>query len=201
MIVKVCGMHDAGNIRMAEKSGVDLMGFIFYPNSPRFVKEIPEYLPDCRRVGVFVNESIPRIMEIARRMDLWAVQLHGDESPEVCRALKREGLRVIKAIGIGEGIPGNLCDYEEWCDMFLFDTACKEYGGSGRRFDWDILKDYHGSTPFLLSGGIAPDSVQKLKNFSHPRCIGIDVNSAFEISPGIKDIQKLRLFIEELNHE
>lgn len=201
MIVKVCGMHDAGNIRMAEKSGVDLMGFIFYPNSPRFVKEIPEYLPDCRRVGVFVNESIPRIMEIARRMDLWAVQLHGDESPEVCRALKREGLRVIKAIGIGEGIPGNLCDYEEWCDMFLFDTACKEYGGSGRRFDWDILKDYHGSTPFLLSGGIAPDSVQKLKNFSHPRCIGIDVNSAFEISPGIKDIQKLRKFIEELNHE
>lgn len=201
MIVKVCGMHDAGNIRMAEKSGVDLMGFIFYPYSPRFVKEIPEYLPGCRKVGVFVNESIPRIMEIARQMDLWAVQLHGDESPEVCRALKREGLRVIKAIGIGEGIPGNLCDYEEWCDMFLFDTVCKEYGGSGRRFDWDILKDYHGSTPFLLSGGIAPDSVQKLKNFSHPCCIGIDVNSAFEISAGVKDIQKLRKFIKELNHE
>lgn len=201
MIVKVCGMRQADNIRDVEALGVDLMGFIFYPRSPRYAESMPEYLPGCRRVGVFVNAGVDDMLSAAAKWGLWAVQLHGSESPEVCAAMRSEGLTVIKAFGIGDGLPGGLDDYHGCCDMFLFDTACKSHGGSGRQFDWDVLSRYHGATPFLLSGGIGPGSAAALSRFSHEKCVGIDVNSAFELSPGLKDVAKIGSFLEELKRK
>ncbi len=195
MIVKVCGMRHADNIRQVEALGVDLMGFIFYPRSPRYACGKPAYLPACRRVGVFVNADEPAIIDTARCWGLWAVQMHGTESADMCRRLRDSGLHVIKAFGIGSGLPADLDEYAGCCDMFLFDTACKEHGGSGRRFDWSVLDGYQGDTPFLLSGGVSPDSVAELSRFAHPRWAGIDVNSAFELSPGLKDPVLLRRFL------
>ncbi len=198
MMVKVCGMRQADNIRAVEALGVDLMGFIFYPRSPRYAAQMPEYLPACRRVGVFVDANIEDVVDIAARWDLWAAQLHGSESADECRQLRASGLKVIKAFGVGMGLPSRLDEYDGCCDLFLFDTACKEHGGSGRRFDWNALRDYHGDTPFLLSGGIGPDSASQLAQFSHPRWAGIDVNSAFELSPGLKDTSTLQRFLSDI---
>lgn len=200
MIVKVCGMSRADNIRDVEALGIDLMGFIFYPRSPRFVRSMPAYLPRVRRVGVFVNAAVEEMAATAARWGLWAVQLHGSESPDVCSALRARGLRVIKAFGVGEGLPDHLGSYGDCCDMFLFDTACASHGGSGLRFDWNVLKAYAGSTPFLLSGGIGPDSVAELSRFEHPGCVGIDINSAFEISPGVKDASLIGSFLEKIRY-
>lgn len=201
MIVKVCGMRQAENIREVEALGIDLMGFIFYPRSPRYVESMPAYLPGCRRVGVFVNAGIEEMLHTAAGWGLWAVQLHGSETPQVCADMRGHGLKVIKAFGIGDGLPERLDSYRDCCDMFLFDTACKEHGGSGRRFDWNVLKDYRGNTPFLLSGGIGPESAPELSRVAHAKCVGIDVNSAFEISAGVKDVALIESFLRKLKHQ
>lgn len=203
MIVKVCGMRVPDNIREVELAGADLMGFIFYPRSSRYAgDEPPAYLPRCRRVGVFVDESAEAILAIAEAWGLWAVQLHGSESPQTCRALRDRGLKVIKAFGVKDGsLPAGLTDYEECCDMFLFDTATAQHGGSGRQFDWQILHSYSGKVPFLLSGGIGMSAVDALRSFCHPLCIGYDVNSAFEISAGIKDAALIQQFISEIKKQ
>ncbi len=203
MIVKVCGMREADNIRAVEQcEGVDWMGFIFYPSSPRYVDSPPAYLPRrCRRVGVFVNEDKNRILEKARDFGLDIVQLHGDEPPSLCSGLRAEGLEVIKALTLdgGNETCARLLFYEGSCHYYLFDTACQGYGGSGRRFHWGLTRQYHGRTPFLLSGGIGPDSVEELGRFSHPMWAGIDLNSRFETAPGLKDAQSIDLFIRQLN--
>lgn len=198
MIVKVCGMRDADNIRDVEVLGVDLMGFIFYPPSPRYAEHLPSYLPECRRIGVFVDAPVEEILRFAGRWGLWGVQLHGTEPPMLCRSLRNAGLHVIKAFGVGHGLPPHLKDFDGCCDMFLFDTACKSHGGSGILFDWNILTNYTGDTPFLLSGGIGPDALPKIKEFSHPQWAGIDLNSAFELSPARKDTKLLDDFLNQL---
>lgn len=192
-------MRDAGNIRDVEALGIDMMGFIFYPRSPRYAEVLPEYMPRCRRVGVFVNADAADISATASRWGLWGVQLHGAESAATCRALCDAGLHVVKAFGVGKGLPSNLDEYSGCCDMYLFDTACASHGGSGRCFDWGVLSDYHGDTPFLLSGGIGPDSLQQLQRFSHRQWAGIDLNSAFELSPGFKDAPLIGRFLRELH--
>ena len=160
-MIKVCGMTDADNIRDVEVLGVDMIGFIFYPKSPRYLYQIPRYLPTlAKRVGVFVNETKENILMYVDRFGLNYVQLHGDESPEYTRTV--------------------------------------HYGGSGQQFDWSILQRYTGSTPFLLSGGINSYSVKALKEFHHPRLAGIDINSRFETSPGIKDVERIERFLKEL---
>ena len=184
-MIKVCGMTDADNIRDVEVLGVDMIGFIFYPKSPRYLYQIPRYLPTlAKRVGVFVNETKENILMYVDRFGLNYVQLHGDESPEYCRTLHSQGIRIIKAFSIA--LPKDLLavsDYE---------------GGSGQQFDWSILQRYTGSTPFLLSGGINSYSVKALKEFHHPRLAGIDINSRFETSPGIKDVERIERFLKEL---
>lgn len=200
MIVKVCGMREAKNIHAIESLGIDFMGFIFYPKSPRYVKEKPDYLPvHCQRVGVFVNASKEEILNRAKDFGLDFVQLHGQESPAQCTELKAEGLQVIKAFSIGQGYDWeNVCLYKGVADYFLFDTACPSYGGSGKRFDWKILKDYSGDTPFLLSGGIRPENLNDVLAFRHPQFRGVDLNSGFETSPGVKDEARLKPFIQTL---
>lgn len=199
MVIKVCGMRGEANVREVEKLGVDWMGFIFYPKSPRYVGETLPYLPgNVKRVGVFVNEDTGRLLTLVEKNRLDILQLHGNESPEYCKELKKMGFVVIKALGITRGtpFPSELTErYGGCCDYFLFDTRTDLYGGSGRKFGWEILSDYQGETPFLLSGGISPEDVEEVKRFSHPKCVGIDLNSGFETSPAVKNTQLLQKFI------
>lgn len=193
-------MREESNVREVEKLGVDWMGFIFYPKSPRYVGETLPYLPETvKRVGVFVNEDTDRLLILAEKNWLDIIQLHGDESPEDCEALQKRGFIVIKALGVATGkpFPSELTRrYEGCCDYFLFDTRTSLYGGSGKKFGWELLADYREQTPFLLSGGILPEDVEEIKRFSHPKCVGIDLNSGFEILPAVKDTQLLQTFIK-----
>lgn len=199
-IVKVCGMTEADNIRQVDALGVSLIGFIFYPKSPRCLCLLPQYLPVfAKRVGVFVNESKENVLMYADRFGLDYVQLHGNESPGYCRSLRSLGIRIIKAFSITSSKDLLAAsDYEGFCDYYLFDTPTVGYGGSGQQFDWNLLQSYNGDTPFLLSGGINPGSVKALNEFHHPRMAGIDINSCFETSPGIKDVERIKRFLKEL---
>lgn len=196
--VKVCGMRDAENIRQIEALHPDWIGFIFWPKSSRYVSQRPEYLPTtAKRVGVFVDEDIDEVKRIAADYALDLIQLHGKESPEYARQLHQ--WKVIKAFNIAtaEDLEQTRA-YEGIADYFLFDTKGKMVGGNGEQFDWSVLEHYQGETPFLLSGGIGPDDTERIKLFHHPKCIGIDLNSRFEISPALKDINKLEEFIKKI---
>lgn len=201
-MIKVCGMRDERNIRAVEQLDIDWMGFIYYPLSSRYVGEQLSYLPEkVTRVGVFVNEQPEIVRERAEQNRLQILQLHGAESPAYCLALKREGYRVIKAFGIETDQPfptENVQRYAGCCDYFLFDTKTPMYGGSGQKFTWEVLNDYHGTIPFLISGGLTPVDAEAVKAFYHPQLVGIDLNSGFETSPAIKDVSLLQTFIEQL---
>ena len=196
MKIKVCGMREAENIREVEALGIDLMGFIFWPKSSRYVSGRPDYLPKhVKRVGVFVDEDPEQVKRLASDYGLDYIQLHGQESPAYISQL--EGLHIIKAFNIATA--EDLLQtqpYEGLVDYFLFDTKGKSVGGNGEKFDWDVLDAYQGSTHFLLSGGIGPDDTERVKAFHHPKCIGIDLNSRFELAPGLKDINKLKEFLK-----
>lgn len=198
MIIKVCGMREANNIRKIEALGIDLIGFIFWPKSSRYVSERPAYLPtQCKRVGVFVDEDIETVKHIADEYALDYIQLHGHESPEYC--IQLQGFHLIKAISVSSRDDiATYKAYEGFVDYLLFDTKCTSVGGSGQQFDWNVLSTYDGNTPFLLSGGIGPNDAEHIKAFCHPKCIGIDLNSRFEIAPGLKDINKLKTFIKSI---
>ena len=225
-------MRDADNIREVSQLGVDMIGLIFYPKSPRFVQMlssnagiIPDYSEErikqvssvCEevkaeqvkhpaRVGVFVDDMPQNIVTRVYNYDLDYIQLHGNEPRETCENLRstlepdiKKGIKLIKAISIATA--DDIQKYKEYVgavDLFLFDTKCKTVGGSGEQFDWQVLKAYDGDVPFLLSGGIGPGDVGRLKAFQHPKCIGIDLNSKFEVKPALKDVEKLRNFIKEI---
>lgn len=203
MIIKVCGMREPENIRAIEQAGADWMGFIFFPQSVRHVSHRPEYLPEqCRRIGVFVNESSENILLKAQEFGLHHIQLHGRETPEQCRKLKAAGLGIIKVFSIAREIDLRPVGcYEGICDYFLFDTACSGYGGSGKTFNWNILQAYRGKTPFLLSGGLRPGSLSSLLQFKHEQWAGIDLNSGFETAPGLKDAAAVHTFINQLKQK
>lgn len=204
MILKVCGMRNADNIRQLDEARIaDWMGFIFYPKSPRYVAERPAYLPRySQRVGVFVNASVDDILAHHVDYQFNLVQLHGNESPAFCEALRAQlpkDVKLIKAIPVS-GVTA-LCAtdaYSDCIDYFLFETKCAGYGGSGSQFDWRILHEYQGCVPFLLTGGIGPDDADKVKAFQHPRLVGIDLNSRFEISPALKDIPTITTFKQQI---
>jgi len=213
MIIKVCGMRDADNIRAVEAVLCDTqatekwMGFIFWDPSKRNCAVKPDYLPvDCKRVGVFVNAEVEDIVSHAVEYGLTHVQLHGDENRQYIMQL-RQALAaannrcvIIKALALKESKDVEKCEpYVGFVDYFLFDTPTAGRGGSGNSFDWSLLAGYRMMTPFLLSGGIGPDSSEALKQFNHPCWEGIDLNSKFESAPGIKDAAKLREFLVEIN--
>ena len=192
-------MREAENIREAEALGIDLMGFIFWPKSSRYVSERPAYLPTkCKRVGVFVDERMEEVERIAGEYAFDVIQLHGHESPDYIRQLHLQ-CSIIKAFNIATADDFTACiPYEGLVDYFLFDTKGKSVGGNGQKFDWRVLKAYHGQTPFLLSGGIGPDDALRIKAIRHPRYAGIDLNSRFELSPALKDIDGIKRFIEKV---
>ena len=201
-LIKVCGMREAENIREVEALGIDWLGLIFWPKSSRYVSERPDYLPrNAKRVGVFVDEDTETIKQIADDYALDLIQLHGHESPEQISHLSplTSHLSIIKAFSIAttEDLE-QIGAYEGLVDYFLFDTKGPSVGGNGVQFDWQVLAHYHGKTPFLLSGGIGPEDAERIRAFYHPQCIGIDLNSRFEISPGFKDVQKLKTFLQKI---
>ena len=202
-LIKVCGMRDAENIREVEALGIDLMGFIFWPKSSRYVSERPDYMPaQCKRVGVFVDASIDDILQHIAYYALDLVQLHGHEGPDFVRALRADVSSpvIIKAFNIATKVDLEaIKPYENLVDYFLFDTKGPSVGGNGAKFDWSVLADYVGMTPFLLSGGIGPDDATRIKAFHHPRCIGIDLNSCFETAPAVKDATALSRFLSQLS--
>lgn len=219
MIIKVCGMRDPENIREVAALGVDWIGLIFFARSPRRIMDNEQWtigyggkrhsncqLPiiNCpvKKVGVFVNASFEELTKTAESFHLDYLQLHGNETPDDCHALQKRGYSLIKAFQIATaGDLEQTAGYEGRVDYFLFDTKCNSYGGSGRQFDWSVLEAYQGKTPFLLSGGLRPESAKAIRSFRHPRFAGIDLNSGFEIEPGLKDIGKLKEFLTEIqNH-
>ena len=201
LLVKVCGMTDGDNIRQIEALGVDYIGMVFYPRSPRFVYQMPDYLPQrAQRVGVFVDEPKDTVLTYADRFGLDCVQLHGHESPLYCRSLHEgHGLTVIKSFHLAT--PRDLKTAETYhgtCDFFLFESKTPQLGGTGRQFDWSLLRGYMGQTPFFLSGGLNAGSARAILQLRHPQLAGIDLNSRFETSPGVKDVERLQRFLDEL---
>ena len=283
-LIKVCGMRDAQNIREVAALGVNLIGLIFYPKSPRYIESISSdagIIPDYsslnsltpkplskgegsdmldkqlkaeetegearnkqieseqlkstqskapfnkvttplsfgegqggeaaipKFVGVFVNDMPQNIITAVYNYHLSYVQLHGDESPVMIDNLRRTlapdivpQIKIIKAISVSSAEDLKCCEqYEGHVDLFLFDTKYKGYGGSGQKYDWSVLEAYTGQTPFLLSGGIGPGDADRLRDFHHPQCVGIDLNSKFETAPGMKDINLLQNFLHQLNKQ
>ena len=178
------------------------MGFIFYPKSSRYVSEVPAYLPTkCKRVGVFVDASTDEIIKKIHDFSLDAIQLHGNESPEQISHLLSltSHLSIIKAFNIATAEDlKSTASYTGLADYFLFDTKGQSVGGNGEKFDWSVLSNYEGDTPFLLSGGIGPDDAARVSSFRHPKCVGIDLNSKFESSPAFKDVTTLSRFLNEI---
>lgn len=205
MKIKVCGMRDAGNICEVAEQGPDFMGFIFYDRSPRYVGEnfvLPELPEEIRKTGVFVKEPVENVIRQARKYGLSHVQLHSNETPEYCAEIKKAGLKVLKAFAVDAAFDfGQLKAFDEVTDYFLFDTKGDGYGGHGKAFDWKILSDYTGNTPFFVAGGISNDNVGDLLKLEHPLFYGIDVNSRYETAPGMKDVEAVRELLLRVRNE
>ncbi len=193
MKLKVCGLNNRENIVEVLECKPDYIGFIFYSKSPRFVGDLsPAFvsgIDSARKVGVFVNETEINILDKVSRYGLDHVQLHGDETPEFS-ALIRRSVPVIKAFQINDEFDfKTLRAYEKACDHFLFDSKSESYGGSGKAFNHEKLEEYKMNKPVFLSGGVSPENMGELMK---KRVYCLDVNSKFEISPGIKDISKIK---------
>ncbi len=205
MQLKVCGITTSEDILNLITMKIDRLGFIFYHKSKRYVygkliedglKEIPKHI---KKTGVFVNAEIAEIENIIDQYHLDSIQLHGDESPEFCRHFKNT-VEVIKTISIKDKSSFETAKmYKDACDLFLFDTQSENYGGTGKTFDWQWLEAYTLDKPFYLSGGISLENCKEIKKIKHKQLIGIDVNSKFEIRPGIKDIDKIKQLIDLIN--
>lgn len=203
MIVKVCGMREPDNIREVETLQPTMIGFICWDKSPRYVATVPSYLPKCQRVCVFVNPSINYALQMADSFKADYLQLHGSETPDFCQELKHAtGLKIIKSISIANSADIEKSkEYQGVADILLFDTKCATVGGSGVKFDWSVIENYDGTTPFLLSGGIGPDDAESILSIKHPMFAGVDLNSRFESAPAMKDVLKLKEFITEIRDE
>lgn len=194
------------NIKDLSGLPINFMGMIFYDKSPRFadglafndVNILPPYIG---RVGVFVNAEQDYIIEKVNKYNLDLVQLHGSESVDFCKELEKT-MPIIKAFNVSDASDFEQAKaYEDVCSYFLFDTKTPQHGGSGQKFDWQILDAYTGNRDFFLSGGISAEDAESIKKIRHPKFCGIDLNSRFETEPGLKDITRLQQFIKVLNYE
>jgi len=208
MRIKVCGMTTTQQVRQLEEIGVEFAGFIFYPKSPRYVfqsmpsNEIKQIKGKINKVGVFVNAKEDEVLRTVDECGLYLVQLHGDESPRVCERIANY-VSVIKAFRISDSdhIEWKIREYYDAVDMFMFDTEGVGYGGTGKKFNWELLKE-NIRKPFFLSGGITPDDAERLKAFQKEvvakDLFAVDINSKFEMMPGVKDMNKVKEFAESL---
>jgi phosphoribosylanthranilate isomerase len=208
MRIKVCGMTEPEQVAQLAGVGVSFAGFIFYPKSPRYVFKNMTTTQirkenSINKVGVFVNSTIEEVLHMVDECRLHMVQLHGDESPKFCEKIA-DYVSVVKAFRLSENdsVEWMIRPYMEMCDMFMFDTMGVGYGGTGKKFDWSVLKNETIGKPFFLSGGIEPGDEGKLKEFAEEpvakALFAVDINSRFELSPGIKDMEKVKLFTKNL---
>lgn len=214
MLIKVCGMREAENIKAIDALMPDLLGFIFYPRSSRYVGEADISLPtQARKVGVFVQASIEDVLDAVQQFKLAYIQLHGGEDLAYIKELRkyldtrfqdRQTIFIIKAFSIDENFDfESIRIFEGHCTCFIFDTKGEKHGGNGKKFNWNILARYTLPTPFLLSGGIRLEDAEAIKEIAqkHPAMRGVDINSGFEISPAHKDANAIADFMQELTTE
>jgi phosphoribosylanthranilate isomerase len=202
MKIKVCGMREPDNIRqLVDQIQPDWMGLIFHPASPRYVDSIAaEQIREIKvsKVGVFVNAVVSEIEEKIQDFGLSTLQLHGGETVDIVSEIKEKtGLEIFKVFSVDEHIRWDSMEaFLPYVDYFLFDTFTKSYGGSGKTFNWQLLQDYPFDKPFLLSGGINIDHIDAILNLksSVSQMAGVDINSKFEIKPGLKDVNIISEF-------
>ena len=218
MNIKVCGITQLKQLQELDAMDIDFVGLNFYKESPRYVtgkisgEELRKGDFDIKKVGVFVNETIDKIMKTVEEYNLDIVQLHGDETPSLCRRLSEE-TEVIKTFCVNgeKNIDELIKRYDDACDYYLFDTSppdplLKErgelpsFGGTGKQFDWNLLTTSRIEKPFFLAGGIGLLDVPKVKTFKHPDFFAVDINSKFEISPGVKDLDLVTMFAQVLRN-
>ncbi len=198
-------MREPQQMKALENMGVDLMGMIFFPKSPRFV-DGEDVCSGClpkniRKVGVFVKADLATVVATVKKYNLSFVQLHGGEDVEFANLVKKHtGVGIVKAVSVSgvDDVKNLSAEWESVADYMLFDYKCVGYGGSGQQFDWAVLEDYKLNLPFLLSGGIGPDDAEAVKKVNHPKFAGVDLNSKFEISPANKDIEKVKEFLSKI---
>jgi len=216
MKIKVCGLRETENIRQLQQLPIDYMGFIFHKPSPRDVSKQQElkkllqtenWNSGIAKVGVVVNAEIDEVLNLVHDYKLDYIQLHGEESMEYMQSLNRiwdigtmHSARLIKAFSIGDDFYyEKVQPYEQFCDLFIFDTKGENPGGNGTVFDWSLLKKYQGMKPFLLSGGIDLEAAVAIRHLNFPQLMGVDINSRFETKPALKDVDKVSDFITRLN--
>lgn len=203
--IKVCGLNNATNFAAIDALPVDFVGIIFYDKSPRYVGKgdlTPDHVMNAasKKVGVFVNQPLEHVVDLAEAYRLDYIQLHGQESRTYCWDVKSLGFGVIKAIPIAQALDiESLESYQHVIDLFLFDTSGKTHGGTGVKFDWKILDGYKLKVPFFLSGGLGPQDAGTLSSLQLKNLYGFDVNSKFELTPGTKDVAAVASFLKLLN--
>ncbi|MBL0234524.1 MAG: phosphoribosylanthranilate isomerase [Chitinophagaceae bacterium] len=207
MNIKVCGITEMKQLQQLDGLDIDFAGLIFYKESPRYIGDKIDKAAlkradlDLRKVGVFVNPEMIEVLDAIDEYGLDAVQLHGDETPEMCEDISSE-VEVIKAFRITEGVDVDklVAPYDAVCDYYLFDTGgLKEsIGGTGQQFDWSLLSKAKIEKPFFLSGGISVEDAARVKAFKHPDLFGVDINSRFELTPGVKDMKLVLQFRQAL---
>ncbi len=211
MRIKVCGMTQIEQVDKLADLGVTFAGFIFYPKSPRYVFKHMTTTQirkenNINKVGVFVNAAVEEVLHMVDECRLHMVQLHGDESPKYCEKIA-DYVSVVKAFRLSDNdsVQWMIRPFMDVCDMFMFDTMGAGYGGTGKKFDWNMLQGQTIGKPFFLSGGIEPGDEEKLKSFTAEpvakALFAIDINSKFELAPGIKDMDKVRVFADNLKDQ
>lgn len=205
MKLKICGMKYPDNASAVAALAPDYMGFIFYKPSKRYCAETlsPEFIKalpvSIIKTGVFVNESLEEVLHICTTYGFNAVQLHGHETPDFCLSCKEAGLQVIKVFHVGETMDWSILEpYKKAADYFLFDTKTPEYGGSGNRFNWRLLKEYDNEVPLFLSGGVDEHILEALDVLKNVNIYALDINSRFELEPGLKNVERIKKFKEVL---
>ena len=201
MKIKVCGLREIKNLGELDDVQIHFVGLNFYHKSKRFIDHTQAYLlSNYKRhpkVGVFVNARSRYLLDMAKIYGLAYVQLHGNESVEYVEKIRKE-VKVIKVFSIQSKEDFETVNQFKNCDYFLFDTKTPDYGGSGKMFDWSLLSHYKGDTPFFLAGGIGMNSLEEIKKLNHPALHGLDINSAFEVSPGLKDVELIVKFLRQI---
>lgn len=202
--LKICGLREVENIQQVALVLPDFMGFIFFKESPRYVSqdfEMPSLPSSIKKIGVFVNESVREVLRISKQYNLDGVQLHGNESVEDCKMIRDACLLVVKVFSIDDEFDfTSVNSFKSVVDYFLFDTKGKAYGGNGYSFNWKKIGEYDQEIPFFLSGGISPENVKGIKELLSMNIVGLDVNSGVEVTPGLKDIGRIKLLLKNLNY-
>jgi len=207
MLIKICGLKIPTNISELATLNIDMMGFIFYEKSPRFVgehidKSFMQSIPkSIRKVGVFVDEDEKIVFQKIEDYGLDVVQLHGNESVSYCEKLKAKNISIIKAFQVDDAFDfSQLAPYQKNCDYFLFDTKGKEKGGNGISFNWNVLSNYQLDTVFLLSGGIGVENIEEALSIIHPQLVGFDINSKIEVEPALKSVELAKILTTKIKN-